>query len=123
MNEFDTNLPIYIQVMDDIKKQIVSGKLQPGDQVETVREMALHYGVNPNTIQRALQELEKEGLLKSEKTSGRFISASTEMIAETKDKLAHQKTIYYLKEMTAFGYSKTDSIKRIENIEENEYGK
>lgn len=122
MGEFNANLPIYIQVMDDIKKQIVSGKLKPGDQVSTVREMALHYGVNPNTIQRALQELEKEGLLKSENTSGRFISASIEMIADTKNKLAQQRTLFYLDEMKAFGYSKSEIVKRIESIEDTEHG-
>ena len=49
--DFDSNLPIYIQVMDYIKKEIVSGRLKPGDRVDSVRDLALHFGVNPNTVQ------------------------------------------------------------------------
>ena len=52
--DFDSNLPIYIQVMDYIKKEIVSGRLKPGDRVDSVRDLALHFGVNPNTVQRSL---------------------------------------------------------------------
>lgn len=110
MINFDSNIPIYIQVMDYIKKEIVSGKLKSGDQVDTVREMAIFFGVNPNTVQRALQELEREGLLKSERTSGRFISASTEAIEELKLIQGHEKTTRYVHEMNSLGFAKEEMM-------------
>ncbi|MBQ2369863.1 MAG: GntR family transcriptional regulator, partial [Peptococcaceae bacterium] len=61
--EFQSNIPIYLQIMDDIKQQIVSGKLKPGDKLASVRDLAMQYGVNPNTMQKALSELEWEKLL------------------------------------------------------------
>ena len=86
--DFDSNLPIYIQVMDYIKKEIVSGRLKPGDRVDSVRDLALHFGVNPNTVQRSLSELEREGLLKSERTAGRFISENEELIGLVREQMA-----------------------------------
>ncbi|MEG0076508.1 GntR family transcriptional regulator [Anaerorhabdus sp.] len=117
MINFDSNIPIYIQVMDYIKKEIVSGKLKSGDQVDTVREMAIFFGVNPNTIQRALQELEREGLLKSERTSGRFISATQEDIQELKLHQGHEKTSRYVNEMNSLGFTKDETIDLVKNSE------
>lgn len=77
---FKEGLPIYTQLMEQIKMHIASGAFKPGDQIPPVRELAMDAGVNPNTMQRALAELEREGLLYSIRTSGRFIT-------EDKDKL------------------------------------
>lgn len=115
MMKFDANLPIYVQLMEQIKSEIVSGRLKPNDQVETVREMAMKFGVNPNTIQRALQELEREGLLKSERTAGRFICATDEMIRELKEKQGKEKTLHFVEEMTNLGYAQDEIIKLVEN--------
>lgn len=116
MAGFDANLPIYIQVMEFIKKEIVSGKLKPNDQVDTVREMALKFGVNPNTIQRALQELEREGLLKSERTTGRFICATEEMILELKQSQGNQKTKRFVSEMNDLGFTHEETIDLVKEI-------
>ena len=70
---FDPKFPIYLQVMEAIRKDILAGRLKPGDKVPSVRELASQLGVNPNTIQKALSELEREGLLESARTSGRFV--------------------------------------------------
>ncbi|QQE46236.1 Uncharacterized HTH-type transcriptional regulator yegW [Peptoniphilus harei] len=78
--EFDNNRPIYIQLLEDFKLKISSGEWKSGDKMETVRNLAQTYGVNPNTVQRALQELEREGLAKSNRTSGRFITDDEELI-------------------------------------------
>lgn len=72
--EFDNNRPIYLQLLEDFKLKISSGQWKSGDKMDTVRNLAKIYGVNPNTVQRALQELEREGLAKSNRTSGRFIT-------------------------------------------------
>ena len=71
---FDNNKPIYLQIMDKIKLQIVSHKLEPNQQLPTVRELASEAGVNPNTIQRALSDLEREGFVYTKRTAGRFVT-------------------------------------------------
>lgn len=113
MTRFDANLPIYLQLMNQIKNEIISGKLNPNDQVETVREMALKFGVNPNTVQRALQELEREGLVKSERTTGRFICATDKMIVDLKQKQGVEKTQQFVEEMTNIGYTYEEIVKLI----------
>lgn len=78
--EFDNNRPIYVQLLEDFKLKISSGEWQSGEKMDTVRNLAKIYGVNPNTVQRALQELEREGLAKSNRTSGRFITEDEDLI-------------------------------------------
>ena len=70
---FDSNMPIYLQIMDEIKRWIVTDIYQPSQKIPSVRELAVEFGVNPNTVQRALSELERSGLVASERTAGRFI--------------------------------------------------
>lgn len=77
---FDNNRPIYIQLLEDFKLKISSGEWKSGEKMDTVRNLAESYGVNPNTVQRALQELERENLAKSNRTSGRFITDDEELI-------------------------------------------
>ena len=107
---FNDKFPIYIQIIEDIKAQLISEKLKPNDQVESVRNLALFYGVNPNTIQKALSELEKEGLMKSESTSGRFISVTKEKIEEIKTSIAKEKINKFIFEMNSLGFSKNKVI-------------
>ena len=71
---FKEGSPIYTQLIDQMKMHIASGAFNPGDQIPSVRELALDAGVNPNTMQRALAELEREELLYSVRTSGRFVT-------------------------------------------------
>ncbi len=80
--EFDNNRPIYIQLLEDFKLKISSGEWKSGEKMDTVRNLAKIYGVNPNTVQRALQELEREGLAKSNRTSGRFITDDEKLIED-----------------------------------------
>ena len=77
---FDPNLPIYLQIMAHMKRQLVSGILKPGERVAPVRELALEYGVNPNTMQKALSELERAGYFVSERTAGRCVTADGALI-------------------------------------------
>ena len=102
---FDSNIPIYIQVMDYIKKEIVSGRLKPGDKVDSVRDLAMRFGVNPNTVQRSLAELEREGMLKSERTVGRFISENEELINLTREQMAFSCVSRYVREMRTLGFN------------------
>ena len=72
--KLDSNLPIYTQIIEHIQLDIISGLYQPGDRLPSVRDLAAEASVNPNTMQKALSELERSGLLHSQRTSGRFIT-------------------------------------------------
>ena len=87
---FDANTPIYLQIMDDFKIQLMKGIWKGGDKVPSVRELAVSYGVNPNTIQRSLSDLEREGYLYSERTSGRFITKEEGRLIKLKKDYANK---------------------------------
>ena len=74
-DDYTPGIPIYLQIIEKIKAKIISGEWRAGDRVPPVRELSLSFGVNPNTMQRSLSELEREGLLYSERTAGRFVTA------------------------------------------------
>ena len=97
------NQPIYMQIMDKIRAAIVSGELQPGQKMAPVRELAEDFGVNPNTMQRALAELEREGLLNTERTSGRFVTKDVVLIEqETGEAVVRE----FFCQMRALGFTK-----------------
>ena len=114
------NMPIYMQIMNNIREAIASGELLPGMRVSSVRDLASEFEVNPNTMQRALNELEREGLLVSERTSGRFVTKNSSLISELKEKLAMEAADRFRKEMTVLGYNDNDIMdffrKRCETI-------
>lgn len=101
------NLPIYMQIMDKIRAAIVSGELQPGQKIAPVRELAEAFGVNPNTMQRALSELEREHLLNSERTSGRFVTKDTAVIEAVRKAAAEKVVRDFLHQMHEMGFNKT----------------
>ncbi len=101
----DRNVPIYVQIMDEVKHSIVSGELKLGDRVKSVREMAGDFGVNPNTIQRALLELEREGLVATERTQGRYVAANQDTIDELRLAMAKEATERFFEEMKALGFT------------------
>lgn len=84
MNNFNANAPIYLQVVEDIKIKIMNGTLRPGDKISSVRELALELEVNPNTIQRAFSELEREGFIRTERAVGRFVADNQKLIDDCK---------------------------------------
>lgn len=104
------NMPIYVQIMNSVKEAIAAGELAPSERVPSVRELARDFEVNPNTMQRALNELEREGLLVSERTSGRFVTADKKMIDELKTEMAAKTTDNFRKEMAALGFSDDEMI-------------
>ena len=107
---FRNDLPIYSQLVDKIKLAIVSGALPPGERLASVRDLAMEAGVNPNTMQRALQELEREGLVFSQRTAGRFVTEDITVIDEIKKKLAKGQIESFLKAMKELGYDREDII-------------
>ena len=105
---FDNNKPIYLQIMDKIKRQIVSHKLEPNQQLPTVRELASEAGVNPNTIQRALSDLEREGFVYTKRTAGRFVTADLDLILQSRKQLSEEQLQQFVTGMVEFGYEKEE---------------
>ena len=95
------NMPIYMQIMNRVRESIASGELAPGERGASVREMAADFEVNPNTMQRALNELEREGLLVSERTAGRFVTTDRKLIAQLKREAAEDAADAFRREMLA----------------------
>lgn len=110
---FNNSVPIYLQIVSEIKKQIVSGKLIPGKRIPSVRELALTYKVNPNTMQKALIELEENGLIKTERTNGKFVTEDENIINKIKNDYADNLTQNYLSEMISLGITKQEIKERI----------
>ena len=110
---FNNSVPIYLQIVSEIKRQIVSGKLIPGERIPSVRELALTYKVNPNTMQKALIELEENGLIKTERTNGKFVTEDENIINKIKNDYADNLTQNYLSEMISLGITKQEIKERI----------
>lgn len=121
MSEFNSNIPIYIQVIEHMKMDIISGKLKPGDKIPSVRELALLLSVNPNTIQKALSELEREGFLMTERAVGRYVSNNNELIEQSKVIEINKRIGSFIKEMKGLGLSLSDIKKYIDDIKEGEH--
>lgn len=113
--KFTSDAPIYLQIMDEIKLRIAQGRLKPGDKVPAVRELALKAGVNPNTMQKALSELEREGVLYSQRTSGRFVSDQSEANTNLKNSIASKHIETYINGMRDLGHSNDEIIDAIKN--------
>ena len=102
---FDEKSPIYLQIAYRVKLKITSKELSMGQQLLPVREFAQEAGVNPNTVQRAFQELEKEGLVYSARTSGRFVTEDEKLINQKRHEIAQSLMKNFVTEMTAIGFS------------------
>lgn len=114
--ELKNDRPIYLQLMEQLKLMIVSGVYPPGSKIPAVRELASEAAVNPNTMQKALSELERDGLLYTNRTSGRFITEDITMIKKMKLDLAKEQFSFFFAQMEKLGFSK-EEIK--EFIEQN----
>lgn len=111
--ELNSDRPIFVQIVEKITDDILSGRMQPGDQVPPVRDLAMEASVNPNTMQRALQELEKEGLMFTKRTSGRFITEDVELIRQKKQERAADRVRSFLEEMNSIGMGKEEILELI----------
>lgn len=117
----DNDRPIYIQLMERIQMDIVAGRYHAGDKLPSVRDLALEAAVNPNTMQKALSELERSGLVYSQRTSGRFITEDETMIKKMKRDLAHGHIIEFIEKMRQLGFSEADTIALIQDVIKEEY--
>lgn len=112
--------PIYAQLIEKIQLLIVSGIYPAGSKLPSVRDLAGEASVNPNTMQRALAQLESDGLLFTQRTSGRFVTEDVEKIMKTKNSLAMELIREFIDNMSNLGYDKKQTIALIQSIAEGE---
>lgn len=113
---FDNERPIYVQLVEKIRHDIVSGKLKSGEKIPSVRDFALEARVNPNTMQKALIELEEEGLLYTERTNGKYVTENKKLIEKIKKDLAEEKVNNFLEDMKNIGISSEEIINYLKDI-------
>ena len=109
----DDSRPIYLQLMERIQHDIISGVYQPGDKLPSVRDLALDAAVNPNTMQKALSELERGGLVYSHRTSGRFITDDRTLLKKIKTDLAQEYISTFLGQMRRLGVNDSETLEMI----------
>ena len=116
----DNDRPIYLQLMERIQRDLIAGVYQPGDKLPSVRDLALEAAVNPNTMQKALSELERSGLVYSQRTSGRFITEDTEMLTQMKKELATEHIQEFFQKMEQLGFSRAELLTLVTKAAEGE---
>lgn len=113
---FDNNQPIYIQLLKQLKIYIISGHLSPGSRLPSVREFALISKVNPNTMQKALAELEELQLIYTERTNGKFVTTDTELINFYREEYAKELSYAYIEHMKQIGFDTKETISYLSDI-------
>lgn len=112
--EFDSSKPIYIQLVELIKFKIISGELSIGEKLSSVRELAEEAGVNPNTMQRALVELERQGLVYTQRTTGRFVTEDIEHIKAMRSQYAMLRIKELTTSLLQLGYERKELLTLIQ---------
>ena len=118
--EFQDHLPIYAQLMDTLKRRIITGRYLPGEKLPSVRELAAEAGINPNTVQRAFSELEREGLIYTQRATGKYVTDNADEIKSARQALAKTQVAEFLSNMQSLGYSVGDVIVLLQSFNESE---
>ena len=118
--EFQDHLPIYAQLMDTLKRRIITGRYLPGEKLPSVRELAAEAGINPNTVQRAFSELEREGLIYTQRATGKYVTENADEIKSARQALAKKQVAEFLSNMQSLGYSVGDVIVLLQSFNESE---
>lgn len=113
--DFDNNRPIYIQLVEDFKIKISTGEWKAGEKIDSVRNLATSYKVNPNTIQRALTELEREGLCESQRTIGRFVTEDEKKIKSLSNRAFESFAEDFISGMESLNIKKDDALKELKD--------
>ena len=103
--KLSTDRQIWMQLTEVLTQRVVSGQYPPGIRIPSVRDLAAEAGVNPNTMQRALAAMEEEGLLTSQRNTGRYVTQDTDQIAATRNRLAERELALFREKMKQLGYS------------------
>ena len=118
--QFDANRPIYAQLVERLKARILAGTYQSGGHLDSVRDLAAAAGVNPNTMQRALAQLEAEGLVRTERTSGRFVTEDIDLIEQLRASAARNIAADFLEKMRSIGYTPQQAAELLRSWNETE---
>lgn len=118
--EFDNNLPIYMQIMNYMKQEIVLGKLGPGDKIPSVRELAAELRINPNTVQRTFQELEREEIVETRRGLGRYVTQEEGKIMAIKKEMAAELLDRFIRGMQELGFAGAEIVQVIQEAVEEE---
>ena len=112
---FNDNTPIYLQIMNGLQREIARGAYPPGSRLASVRELALEAGVNPNTMQRALAELERQGLVNSQRTAGRFVTEDTAALSALRRSMSDSIISDFFRSMLSLGLSKKEILSLVQD--------
>lgn len=118
--EYNTASPIYLQVINELKKRMVKGELKPGEKMPSNRELAVLFKVNQNTAARINREMESMGLCYTKRGIGTFVSEEDDMISGLKKEMAEELVRNFMQEMEDLGFQKGDIIDRIADYKEEE---
>ena len=116
--KFRADQPIYTQLTARLAEKIVAGAYAPGERLPSVRDLAVEAGVNPNTVQRSLADLEREGLVFSQRTNGRFVTENTEMIRNARFRMADERVAQFLADMRQLGCTREEVIEILKEAKE-----
>lgn len=111
--QFDAALPIWTQLVEEFSRRLVTGQWQPGQKIPGVRDLAGELGVNPNTVQRSLAELERQGLCRAERTAGRFVTDDLAKISELRAEQAARSADGFIDTCIGLGISSTEALELI----------
>lgn len=114
---FTSDRPVYLQIADRIIKCVLSSEYQPGEQIPTVRQLALEAAVNPNTVQHAFTELEHEGIIISKGTLGRYVTEDTHIVEMCRTKMAQQLVNNFVENIEQLSITKEQAIAMIEEVQ------
>ncbi|MBE5968482.1 MAG: GntR family transcriptional regulator [Lachnospiraceae bacterium] len=114
--EINSDRPVYVQLIEQIQAGIISGYFKPGDKLPSVRDLAADAAVNPNTMQKALAELERTGLIYTNRTSGRLITSDTKLIQDLKKQSARLQIIEFIDRMALLGFQSDEILQLIEQV-------
>ena len=117
--QFDSSRPIYAQLVERLKAKILAGIYPPGGHLDSVSDLAAAAGVNPNTMQRALAELERTGLVYTQRTAGRFVTEDAAVVDSAKQELAHQQIGAFLHRMERMGYDREQTAQLVRSWKED----
>lgn len=118
--QFDSSRPIYAQLVERLKAKILAGIYPPGGHLDSVRDLAAAAGVNPNTMQRVLAQLENEGLVRTERTAGRYVTEDRALIEQLRAEAARNLTAEFLEKMRGIGYGLEQAAALLERWNEKE---
>ncbi len=116
--EYNTGAPIYLQVINELKKKMVKGELNPGEKMPSSRDLAVEYKVNQNTAARIYREMEMQGLCFTRRGIGTFVSEEESMFRDLKEEMASELLKNFMHEMSGLGYKKDDIIDQIADYKE-----